>query len=121
MVAYPPDEPQEVCALCEAPFERDSIERTSIYVNVVCRACDQRAVNRSGAEPATGRAYLQRESDEPIDPGVVADVGDNPVFIDGQKCWRRYKFGGHITRLDEHDCDSVEEFLRHHRDDCEGL
>ncbi|ELY81024.1 hypothetical protein C486_07998 [Natrinema gari JCM 14663] len=117
MVSFPPGEPQAVCALCDAPFEVYDAERTSIYANVVCQACDARAVSSTGNEPAVGREYLRRESDEPIDSAVVADVGDNPVFIDGQQCWRRYKFGGWITRLDEHDCESVGEFRRKHRDD----
>ena len=48
-----------------------------------------------------------------LDPGV----GDNPVFIDGQKCWRRYRFSASITRRDDHDSDSVEEFHEKHRND----
>ncbi|RZH67823.1 hypothetical protein [Natrinema altunense] len=117
MVSFPPGEPQTDCSLCDAPLEGYSTERTSIYANVVCQACDARAVTSTSDEPAVGRKYLQRESDEPIDSAVVADVGDNPVFIDGKKCWRRYKFGGWITRLDEHDCTSVREFRRMNRDD----
>ncbi|SEQ51416.1 hypothetical protein SAMN04489841_1937 [Natrinema salaciae] len=117
MVAFPPGEPQTVCALCENHFEVYDVEFASTYANLVCQACDAGAVTSSDEEPATGRAYLQRESDDPIDSAVVADIGDNPVFIDGQQCWRRYKFGGWVTRLDEHDCESVEEFRRLHRDD----
>lgn len=117
MVAFPPGEPQNVCALCANSFEVYDVERASVYANLVCRSCDERATTSSGGDPAVGREYLQRESDEPIGSAVVADVGDNPVFIDGLQCWRRYKFGGWVTRLDEHDCESVGEFRRMHRDD----
>jgi hypothetical protein len=42
------------------------------------------------------------------------DTGINPGFIDGQKAWRRYRFGGWVTMVDEHDCDSLEEFYEAH-------
>jgi hypothetical protein len=44
----------------------------------------------------------------------VADSGDNPVFIDGVKRRRRYRFGGYSTMRDDFDCDDIGEFCRRH-------
>lgn len=72
---------------------------TSAYPYEICSDCDERAVNEDGEEP-------YHES-----PG---DGGDNPVYVDGEKCWRRYRFGGWKTMKDMHDCDSLDEFYEKH-------
>lgn len=99
-VSHPVGQQQTVCAVCGDEFEGYGPEFASRYANLVCEACDERAVNERGesVEFASGR-----------------DDGDNPVFVDGRKCWRRYRFGGYVTRLDEHDCESVREFHETHR------
>ncbi len=102
MVTYPPGEPQTHCAICDEQFEQYDPEFASGYANLVCRRCDRRAVTENGNEPTAGPHDGQ---------------GDNPVFIDGIKCWRRIRFGGFVTRRDEFDCESVGEFQRKHRDD----
>lgn len=95
---YPEDEIQEVCAVCQGPLRIDP--RTSqAYPNLVCQSCDSKAVNEDGEEAQIGSA---------------PQSGDNPVFIDGQKCWRRYKFGGYITRVDQFDCEDIWEFREKH-------
>lgn len=123
MVEYPPGEPQEVCAICGNPFEHYDPEFAASYANLVCESCDERAVTREGARPEHGNEYLGQDTvvdDDDSDTVTIRmspDVGDNPVYIDGQKCWRRYRFGGWITRRDDHDCDSIQEFHETHRDD----
>lgn len=79
------------CAICGLPLD----EFYSDYPNPVCRYCDRKALNTRGKKPEWESNY---------------DSGENPVFIDGQKCWRRYRFGGYITMFDNLDCQDLKEF-----------
>lgn len=81
------------CAICRASQQDPQFTRD--YPNFVCRECGERAVNINGETPQ----HLSQHDD-----------GDNPVFIDGKKCWRRYRYGGYITMLDELDCRDIGEF-----------
>lgn len=86
------------CSICGDALEHPDFARN--YPGFVCRKCDTRAVNVDGESPHHESMY---------------DDGDNPVFIDGIKCWRRYKFGGYVTMRDQHNCDSISEFYdKHH-------
>lgn len=85
------------CAFCGWHLD----ERTARYPNAVCHDCDCRAVNATGGEPETSS---------------LDDTGDNPVFIDGAKCWRRYKFGVWWTMRDDWDCATLAEFYRRSRE-----
>lgn len=116
-VSYPVGEEQEVCAICGEALYGIPLPLTKTYVNVVCKACERRAVTADGEEPKQGAAYREKvkaESEDPESVDVPSDAGENPVFIDGRKCWRRYKFGGYITRVDEFDCDDIWEFREKH-------
>lgn len=100
------------CPICGG-----EVDGAASYPNRVCEDCDRRAVGADGDEPWTGYPPGDRPSAETDDPEVVhlaPDYGENPVYVDGQKCWRRYRFGGWVTMLDEHDCDSLEAFYEAH-------
>ena len=80
----------------------------------VCEECDQRAVNEDGDEPWTGfppDAQPKEDLSAIVDP---PSDGENPVFIDGHKCWRRYRMIGWKTYLDHYDCDTLREFYIRH-------
>jgi hypothetical protein len=81
------------CSVCKRPLAL--VE----YANLVCEDCDRRAKNEQGRPPDATPAY---------------DDGDNPVFIDGKKCWRRYRFGGWVTMRDPDDCPTLERFYEKH-------
>lgn len=97
------------------------------YPNQVCHDCDRRATTLEGREPfhASHRlldpsrpsTYYESIGGERVlvinlDTG---DEGENPVFIDGIQCWRRYRFGGWVTMADPADCTTLAEFMdRHH-------
>jgi hypothetical protein len=85
------------CGICQSPVENPNFARN--YPNYVCRTCDRRAVNKHGNPPLHESAH---------------DHGDNPIFIDGIKCWRRYRYGGYVTMRDDHDCADIGEFYSQH-------
>lgn len=104
------------CAVCG----RTASETENLpvgYSNPVCQLCDELAVNEDGAEPWSGYPPGQRPETDTTDEVIELepDDGENPVYIAGVKCWRRYRFGGHITRRDAYDCDTLEEFQHYHR------
>lgn len=104
------------CAICNKPFDMQYRMAATEYENLVCQRCDQRAVTDKGSEPESGNEYAGRdtvvensEGEEVIQ--MAPDIGDNPVYINGEKCWRVYKFGGFVTLWDPYDCESLDEFL----------
>lgn len=108
MIEYPIDTSRMkiLCSICKKPLKRD----LSRYPNPVCDKCDRKALNARGKPARHMREYPEYR--KRMDMILFADGGDNPVFIDGKKCWRRYKFGGWITMLDKNDGKDIGEFYK---------
>jgi hypothetical protein len=99
--------PPVACSICGTKL--DDFFRPYRYP--VCRQCDERAVTAAGQRPHTA---ADDSSAEVVKGTLVihdaGDYGDNPVFIDGRTCWRRYKFGGWVTICDPFDCATILDF-----------
>jgi hypothetical protein len=103
------------CSVCGAELPDPGFALN--YPNFVCDECNSRAVNADGENPWHGwPPGEQPETEQGVIP-MAPDRGENPVYIDGIKCWRRYRFGGHIAFRDTFDCDSLEEFYATHETD----
>lgn len=102
------------CAICGTPAS-EAEQLPVEYSNPVCETCDALAVNDSNEEPWTGYPQGERPDTEDSVIHLEPDHGENPVFIAGVKCWRRYRFGGWVTRRDAYDCNSLDEFRKYHR------
>lgn len=79
------------CSICGREPVGDDVPRA------VCPRCDAMALNdaaRPAAAAGDGRG------------------GDNPVYVEGQQCWRRYAHGGYVTMLDVDNCRDFDEFCR---------
>lgn len=118
--AWLPAKETQACGLCGKPLR----ENAGPYPGLVCEGCDQRALNARGQpalhcnstpeaiERAKEIIKAHREKGDHIDCVDFGDGGDNPVFIDGKKCWRRYRFGGWVTMIDCFDCETLETFCQ---------
>lgn len=124
-----PERDLSLCPNCGGLLE----EQFWPYSGAVCESCDSRALDSDG-RPAEDRfKNLDPPPEQPTietgEDGTVTyhvptslgyfpdDDGPNPVFVDGRKCWRRYRFGGWITMLDPYGCSSLAEFYaRQHRE-----
>ena len=105
------------CAICGA-LHQDP-EFAASYVTLVCGECESRAVNAQGETPFHSSAELVEEDGKQV-LHLGGDFGDNPVFIDGHKCWRRYKFGGYVTMRDVWGTSNIGDFydcMSRHRAD----
>jgi ADP-ribosylglycohydrolase len=88
-VSIPSRAPTFACSICDGNVDQMA---AALYPNYVCQPCGERALNAKG-EPATMDS--------------ASDRGDNPVFVNGIKCFRRYKFGGFLTMRDAFGCEDA--------------
>lgn len=88
-----------LCSICEAEVPAFV---AALYPNYVCDRCAVKAVNVKG-ERATQSGDF--------------NIGDDPVFIDGIKCFRRHKFGGAVTMRDVYGCADRDEYDWHATDE----
>lgn len=95
------------CAICA--MLHDNPDFASIYLTMVCGVCGARAVNEEGVPPDHGSTNFHARGDVLVIENR-GDDGDNPLFIDGRKCWRRYRFGGYITLRDMWDSPDLSKF-----------
>ena len=92
------------CSICKKNITDKFLQQ---YNNIVCVKCDKKALSKNGDK---AEHMINKIKSPTMNDYLETDDGDNPVYIDGKKCWRRYKFGSWVTMLDPYDCDSIEEF-----------
>lgn len=114
----PPDDeaPPRVlrCAVCGIQ-EHDATNLPVGYANPVCSACGELATDEAGDDAWVGWQPGDEPDPKPGTIQLAPDTGTNPVYVAGEKCWRRYNFGGYVTRRDAFDCDTIDEFEEKHR------
>lgn len=108
----PEEEAVAYCSICGSKLPDGDFALN--YPNFVCDECNSTAVNEDGETPWHGWPPGEEPESEPGVIQMVPDHGENPVYINGIKCWRRYRFGGHIAFRDTFDCDTLGEFYDAH-------
>jgi len=110
------------CGICNRLLEETGPQIPYPSFVLVCSECDGRALNEQGERARHASEYPEWDGvarraieeanakGEKVDLVMPPDDGDNPVFIDAVKCWRRYRFGGWVTFRDLFDCQSLAEF-----------
>jgi hypothetical protein len=101
------------CSICGRKFENTSLPAYFPYY--VCPECDERAVlsdGQSAADWFRKKTQDLRQKDPFGYKDILSssDTGPNPVFIDGHKCWRRYRMGSWVTMKDAYNSRNLEEF-----------
>lgn len=87
------------CPICGRRPERmvgSDLGLATDFPELVCPDCDRRARDAGGL---------------PLPSAPAPGAAPNPVYIDGQRCWRLYRFGGWVTLLDRHGARSFADFL----------
>jgi|CZKY01.1.fsa_nt_gi hypothetical protein len=82
------------CAVCGEQVTGFLARFVAEYPHLVCRECKTRAVNSSGIRPPRSAQ---------MDSSV-------PVYIDGYKCWRQWRFSNFVMMRDFYDSNTRDEF-----------
>ena len=101
------------CSICKKKIHNSNLP--AYFPHYVCQECDKRAVMKNGrlALQWFSKRVEKLRSEDPIGYKEIitsSDTGPNPVFIDGHKCWRRYRMGTWVTMKDIYNSWSLEEF-----------
>lgn len=92
---------QPECAVCNrslaAPFCQ--------YANAICPDCGIRALTREGLKPVRNTSQ-----DETV-----------PVYVDGHKCWRQWRYATYVLMRDVYDSESRVQFYTRVDLDLQGL
>ena len=101
------------CHICHKKIIHSNLP--AYFPHYVCKECDERAVLKDGKSASEWFSkHVERLRDQdPFgykDKLLTHNTGPNPVYIDGQKCWRRYRLGSWITMKDVYNSWSLEEF-----------
>ncbi len=86
--------PKNECAICGMAVTGFLARFIAEYPHVVCGECKARAINSYGQRPERSAAY----------------DSSTPVFIDGLKCWRQWRFSNYVMMRDFYDCNTRDEF-----------
>ncbi len=109
----PDDQKVAYCSICGSQLSNEDFALN--YPNFVCDECNSTAVNAEGETPWHGWPPDKEPESKPGEIQMAPDHGENPIYINGIKCWRRYRFGGHIAFRDTFDCDTLGEFYDRHQ------
>ena len=101
------------CSICKKKLSNPDL--ALYYPHAVCEECDKKAILKDGCLSSkwVSERLEKLRSEDPYgykDKIMLGDAGPNPVYINGRKCWRRYRLASWVTMIDVHNSRTLEEF-----------